>query len=167
MVVLKNGWVMTSAALVCFFITESAFAKPVMPVEDRQTNLEQVIIEALQDEYRSQAGYDSILEKYDTIPLFREMKESEGNHIVLLRGLVDKYNISYHDDFVVPAATSPATLQEAYKAAVSGEIDNIVMFEKLAERDGLPPDVKAVLQQLGDESRNHLIEFRRMLNSGR
>ena len=54
----------------------------------------------------------------------------------------------------------PESLNEAYKAGVEAEIENIAMYERFLQQE-LPKDVRQVFESLKDASENHLRAFRR------
>ena len=54
----------------------------------------------------------------------------------------------------------PESLNEAYKAGVKAEIENIAMYERFLQQE-LPKDVRQVFESLKNASENHLRAFRR------
>ena len=124
--------------------------------------LEQMLIYAMQDEYLAQARYDDILQTFGYVRTFARIKEAELRHIDALSILFDRYQIPIPNDISNQFVTTPETIKDAFAAGVSGEIDNIAMYEKFLSYD-IPQDMRMVFTQLRNASRNHLTAFERGL----
>ena len=125
--------------------------------------------EALEDEYKARAVYAKIIETFGPVQPFVNIVESEGRHIAALCALYEKYGLPIPADKWRGKAAAPASIAEACRAAVEGEIENAAMYDRLIGDADLP-DVRQVLQRLRAASRdNHLPAFRRCLQreSGR
>ena len=132
-------------------------------LQDRTITLEEALVYAIEDEYLAQARYDAVIGKFGAIRPFSNIKVAEQRHITALLPLFKKYNVQIPDDTAKQYVSAPATLTEALQQGVDGEVDNIAMYEKLTSITDLPEDVKTVLTQLGEASKNHLRAFRRGL----
>lgn len=133
-------------------------------LQDSSITLEDALTYALQDEYLAQARYDTIIKEFGEIRPFTQIKVAEQRHITALLPLFTRYNISVPENDASQYTTTPNTLKEAFEAGVQGEIDNIAMYEKLADLPDLPQDVRRVMTRLGDASKNHLTAFKKGLS---
>ncbi len=133
-------------------------------LQDSSITLEEALTYALEDEYLAQARYDDIIKEYGEIRPFTQIKVAEQRHITALLPLFTRYNISVPDNKASQYITTPKTLKEAFEAGVQGEIDNIAMYQKLADLPDLPQDVRTVMVRLGDASENHLAAFKNGLS---
>lgn len=117
--------------------------------------------EALDDEYKARATYSNVIEVFGQVRPFINIVESEGRHISALLSLYEKYGLSPPEDPWKGKIEAPATIADACRAAVEGEIENAEMYERLLENiDEI--DVREVLERLQAASRdNHLPAFRR------
>jgi hypothetical protein len=133
-------------------------------LQDSSITLEEALTYAIQDEYLAQARYDTIIAKFGSILPFTQIKSAEQRHISALLTLFNKYNVKVPEDNAKQYTKEPGTLKEAFQAGVEGEVDNIAMYNKLVAIPALPQDVKAVMNQLGAASQNHLAAFKRGLS---
>jgi hypothetical protein len=133
-------------------------------LQDSSITLEEALTYALQDEYLAQARYDAIIKEFGEIRPFTQIKIAEQRHISALLPLFTRYNISVPENNASQYTTTPKTLKEAFEAGVQGEIDNIAMYQKLADLPDLPQDVRTVMVRLGDASKNHLSAFKKGLS---
>ena len=58
--------------------------------------------------------------------------------------------------------TLPSSLNEAFEAGVTAELENIAMYDRFLQED-IPHDVKNVFIALRDASKNHLSAFQNHL----
>jgi hypothetical protein len=133
-------------------------------LQDTSITLKEALTYAIQDEYLAQARYDAIIKEYGEIRPFSQIKMAEQRHISALLPLFTRYNISVPENNATQYTTTPKTLKEAFEAGVQGEIDNIAMYQKLADLPDLPQDVRTVMVRLGDASKNHLSAFKKGLS---
>lgn len=125
-----------------------------------------ILLEALDDEYKAYATYDQVIEDFSLLAPFSNIRDAEGRHIAALLRLFEKYNLP------VPANTWPgqvdryATLEEACRAGVEAEIANAAMYDRLMGKTQRP-DILRVLKNLQAASQQrHLPAFRRCLARG-
>ena len=133
-------------------------------LQDSSISLKEALTYAIQDEYLAQARYDAIMKEFGEIRPFSQIKIAEQRHITALLPLFTRYNISVPENKASQYTTAPKTLKEAFEAGVQGEIDNIAMYQKLADSPDLPQDVRNVMVRLGDASKNHLAAFKKGLS---
>ena len=118
---------------------------------------------ALQDEYRAERLYLQVLERLGGVRPFAHIVTAEQRHSAALervyrrRGLVAPASDSQDLGQELPGET----LQEACKAAVEAERENISLYDELLGRD-LPADVVQTFQHLREASlERHLPAFER------
>ena len=110
----------------------------------------------------AQATYDYIISEFGNNRPFSNIINSEANHIELLKPLLEKY-ASIPTNNAKDIIMNFETIQEAYKAGVAAEIDNIKMYETFLSKE-LPDDVKVVFTELLNASKNHLQAFSRKIS---
>lgn len=130
---------------------------------DTELSKEKMLTYAIEDEYLARKEYEVIMNKYGIQKPFSNIIKAEEQHILNLKGLFEKYNIPLPEDKASEYAVVPASLNEAYKAGVNAEIENINMYEKFLKED-LPEDIKDTFIALKDASKNHLAAFENKLN---
>lgn len=132
--------------------------------EGETYTVEQMLVYALQDEYLALAEYKAIMEKFGVDRPFGNIMKAEQTHVEHLLPLFAAYKIPVPEDTSAGHVTLPETLEEVYQTGVTVEINNIKMYETFLKQEGLPEDVKTVLQALKNASENHLAAFERNLN---
>lgn len=127
--------------------------------------LSDILLEALNDEYKARATYRAVIQHFGGVRPFINIVEAEGRHIEALLPLFAKYAIAVPDDDWANRVSCPESLAEACKIGVEAEIENAEMYHRLiAAADGCP-DVQDVLRQLQRASaENHLPAFQRCLS---
>lgn len=128
--------------------------------KDKKTyTIEQMLTYAIQDEYLARQEYQVIMEKYGEQRPFSNIIKAEEYHITLLKPLFETYNIDIPTDTSTKYTILPESLEEAFKAGVKAEIENIEMYESFLSQDKLPSDLKAVFENLKSASEKHLKAF--------
>ena len=81
--------------------------------------------------------------------------------------LFEKHHISVPPDEWPAKAEAPGSILEACETAVSAEIENATVYDKLLNAAAEYPDVQAVLKNLQRASQeNHLPAFQRCVDRG-
>lgn len=125
------------------------------------------LLAALEDERRAQATYAAVLAKFPGAKPFVNIVEAEKRHEEILMPLFAKYGVSLpENEFDAAKVAVPATLAEACRSAVQGEIDNIALYDGflafVAEAD-----IKDGFERLRAASKdNHLPAFSRCAEGG-
>ncbi|MGM0874150.1 MAG: ferritin-like domain-containing protein [Bacillota bacterium] len=130
---------------------------------DPELSLAKALTYAIEDEYFLNAKYDKVMDTFGHIPPFTQMKVLEQRHIYTLLPLLKKYNIDVPKDDAKEYVHAPKSIKVAFQDGVSGEIDNIAMYDKLASIKEFPEDILSIFNQLGTDSKNHLDTFKRGL----
>ncbi len=128
--------------------------------------LQEVLTEALDDEYKARAMYRKMIDQFGPVRPFVNIVEAEQRHIAALLPLFEKYRIAPPEDKWTTTLRVPDTLLEACQAGVDAEIENIAMYDRLlaaVQED----DVARVLANLQAASRErHLPAFLRCVKRG-
>lgn len=125
------------------------------------------LLMALEDEYRAEATYAAILDKFGDIRPFSNVINAERRHAERAKAELDRLGIAYdtQNPFTGTIA-APDTALEACEAAVQAEVDNIALYDRLLptiEDDA----VRATLEDLQWASRErHLPAFQRCVDRG-
>ena len=115
----------------------------------------------LDDEYRSRAAYNAVLDKFGTVLPFANIVQAEQRHIDMLLSLYDRYGVEAPDDEWAGRVGAPSTVLEACRQGVQSEIDNATLYDQLFEQVD-NDEVLAVMERLRDASQNnHLPAFQR------
>ncbi|SCZ85387.1 ferritin-like domain-containing protein [Nitrosomonas mobilis] len=124
--------------------------------------LSNILIEAINDEYKARATYRAVIQKFGDIRPFINIVDAESRHINALLPLFDKYDIAIPEDDWASHIETPQSILEACRVGVEAEIGNGKMYDRLLRLTSDYPDVQHVLMQLQRAStENHLPAFQR------
>ena len=122
-----------------------------------------VLHEALQDEYKAQATYRKVIDKFGPVRPFINIVEAEGHHAQALFRQFGRLGAAPPGNEWGDKVEAPDSLLAACKEAIAGEIENAAMYDRLLSQVD-DPAVKNVLLNLQDASQNrHLPAFKRCL----
>ncbi len=134
---------------------------------DAYLTIDSMVQYAIEDEYLAHAEYESILKKFGSVKPFSNIIRAELTHI---GWLVDAYKFAklpVPPDEAEKYIVIPASLDEAFKAGVQAEIDNIAMYDSFIAS---PLIIKSenkyyrdLFTRLRDASKNHLEAFKKGL----
>lgn len=117
--------------------------------------------EALDDEYRSWATYDQVIADFGELRPFSNIRAAEANHIEALCVLFARYGLALPKNSWPGRVARYASWQAACEAAVTEEVANVEMYERLLGATQRP-DILAVFHNLQEASeQRHLPAFRR------
>jgi len=77
-----------------------------------------VLLEAINDEYKSRAMYRKVIQKFGEIRPFINIVDAESRHIEALLPLFDKYNVVVPEDDWGSRIQTPKSILEACQAGV-------------------------------------------------
>ena len=121
----------------------------------------EVLLEALDDEYRAWATYDQVLSDFGDVRPFTNIRESEARHIDALLRLFEVHGLPVPDNPWIGRVDRYPSLQAACAAGVAAETANGAMYDRLIAATQRP-DIRAVLRNLQEASQQrHLPAFRR------
>lgn len=132
----------------------------------------EAIKEALDDEYRAAAFYDSVIEKFGQVRPFINIVEAERRHADRLEELLTAAGVEIpanpYQTGEKEVPEPPATLSEACEIGVDAEIDNAALYNNklLPSVEGFPEVKSAMLDLMRASQENHLPAFERC-GSGR
>lgn len=119
--------------------------------------------EALEDEYKAIATYDQVIADFGPVRPFVNIREAERRHAAALIRLFRHFGVRVPPNAWAGRVERYASLAEACRAGVDGEIANAALYERLiaaARHD----ELRVVFQRLRNASRlRHLPAFRRCL----
>lgn len=117
---------------------------------------------ALQEEYRVESLYRSVLEDYPGSSPFAVIAESEARHVEALRLLFARRGMAPPASTWTPASFPPfASLALACAFGVQAETEDAAFYTPYLSRTDLPQDVRNVFTNLQAASlENHLPAFR-------
>ncbi|MGJ0502145.1 MAG: ferritin-like domain-containing protein [Methylocystis sp.] len=117
--------------------------------------------EALDDEYKARATYQSVIDKFGPVRPFVNIIEAEERHASALLRLFERFGVEPPNDRWSGQVPAPSSLAEACKAGVAAEIENAAMYERLLAQVS-DARVREVLTRLQEASQQrHLPAFRR------
>jgi len=129
--------------------------------------LRNVLVEAINDEYKARATYRQVIRTFGEIRPFTNIVEAEGRHIEALVTLFSKYSIAVPEDDWDARVQRPQSVVEACRVGVQAEIDNAAMYDRLLDATQDYADVQQVLRQLQRASKeNHLPAFQGCAEGG-
>lgn len=134
-------------------------------INDLDPDVEAMLEYALEDEVLAYSTYEAIVEAFEVTKPFTNIMKAEAKHIELVEELMLAYDITPPQVDPSDYITLPTSLEEAYKAGVQAEIDNIALYENFLVKYELPEDVQAVFEQLISGSEKHLKAFERQVES--
>lgn len=129
--------------------------------------LAKILLDALDDERKAEASYAAVIDKFGPVRPFSNIIEAEQRHASALERQLRRLGLTVPPNPWAGNVTAPATLEEACKSAVEGEIENIALYDRLIPTID-DPATRQVMENLQAASRErHLPAFRRCLDRQR
>jgi len=123
--------------------------------------------EALDDEYKSWATYDQVIEDFGPIRPFINIRDAESRHIDALLQVFNDYELTPPSNNWVGKVPRYEDVQAACAAGVEAEIENGELYERIIESTA-QPDILVVYRNLCDASQErHLPAFQRCVERSR
>lgn len=123
-----------------------------------------VLHEALDDEYRSRATYDQVIADFGETQPFNNIREAEARHIKVLQALFVQHGLPVPENPWSGKVERYTSLQAACEAAITAEIANAAMYDRLLSTTR-NPDIITVLRNLQQASKErHLPAFQRCVS---
>lgn len=154
------GIIMSFVCLISVFVVSAQYGSSAV-VENQTYTLKQMLTYAIEDEYLANARYTIDIDKFGSMRPFTRILEAENRHISLLKPLFIKNSLPIPDDVAAQYIAAPDSLLAAMKAGVTGEKNNIRMYEIFLKQQ-LPDDVRVTFTLLRDAAQNHLRTFERI-----
>ena len=126
-------------------------------------SIEEILGDALDDEYKAEAGYAAVIARFGPVRPFINIIEAERRHARALIRQCERLGIVPRPNRWAGKVAAPASLRDACVQAIASETENIALYDRLAPSIQ-DPEVRAVLDRLQEASRDrHLPAFRRCL----
>jgi rubrerythrin len=109
--------------------------------------------EAIQEEYLARATYQAILDKFGQELPFVNIVRSEGQHISALSRQYTLHGLAVPADSWAGKVSAPATLKDAFTAAIQLEKGDAALYDKLLKQV-TEPELTRVFTQLQSASLN-------------
>ncbi len=134
--------------------------------EQLDDKTQQALVDAIQDEYKTRALYQKVIDTFGEVRPFSNIVKGEEQHIEELKLLFEKYGVDVPKDEWHEKVPEFTTIQDACEAGIKAEIENVKMYDKL-----LPSfkeqDIIDGFTYLRDSSQNkHLSSLQRCVNTG-
>lgn len=128
---------------------------------------QEALLSALDDEYRAEAMYEAVIQRFGEVRPFVNIIEAERRHAAMAKAEMDRLLIPY------PATNphrgrlaAPASLLEACQQGITAERENIALYDRLLPTI-LDNQVRETLTALQRASRErHLPAFERCVSRG-
>ena len=129
---------------------------------DNDLTMEEMFTYAIQDEHLAHGEYVYVLETFGDQAPFNNIVSAEAQHIAEMTVLFERYGLAVPADESADYLHPVVDIKEALETCVTGEVDNIAMYNKFLEQD-IPDDVRATFTALRNASEGHLQSFRKSL----
>ena len=117
-------------------------------------SLHQLLCTALDDEYRARATYQAVVDYYGPVMPFVNIVQAEQRHVAALESLFYRYTLPLPYNRWQGQVPPAVSLQQACVDAVSAEINNYGMYDRLLQ-DVTQEDVRMVFSNLRNASAYH------------
>jgi len=145
----------------CYFMPNFSTAAPTQALTDGEKAALDV---AIQDEYKSRATYNKILETFGDVRPFSNIVHAEGRHVEMLAQLHERYGLPVPEDAWADKVPEYETLLEAAEASVQGEMENGALYDTLMA-EVTNPELRAVFNALRFATmEHHLPAFQRLVD---
>ena len=133
------------------------------PVGPDPADILAILGDALQEEYKAEMLYRSVLEDYQGAVPFAAIVESEARHVEALRMLFTRRQQTPPDSLWTAASFEPfGSIPAACAGGVDAETKDAAFYTPYLQRTDLPQDVRNTLTNLQAASlENHLPAFER------
>lgn len=111
-----------------------------------------MIREALNDEYKTRAFYQLVIKTFGPVRPFINIVLAEDTHAKALEALCARYGIPLPADEWDRTLQPPASVLEACRAGVEGEVENIAMYDRFLKSTEIS-DIRSLFQRLQARSR--------------
>jgi rubrerythrin len=126
----------------------------------------QALADALDDEYRAEATYQAVIEKFGEVRPFINIIRAEQRHADMVKRQYARFGMEIPINPYLGKIDAPDSLLEACETGVEAEIENTALYDKLLPTIS-DPQVRQTLIRLQAASRdNHLPAFQRCVDRG-
>jgi len=143
-----------------------AIVKDMTADDNLNTQERQALADALDDEYKAHETYEQVIRDLGPVRPFINIVEAEARHISALLALFERYGMTPAENRWAGKTPRFAGVQDACRAGVQAEIDNVALYDRLFESTRRP-EILSVYQALRSASQDrHLPAFRRCVERG-
>lgn len=122
--------------------------------------------ETLDDEYKSRETYAQVIRDFGEVRPFINIVDAESRHANALLGVFQRYGLTPPANRWAGKAPRFASLHQACVESVTGEIDNVAIYDR-ALHSTRRPDILSVYTALRSASQDrHLPAFQRCVARG-
>ncbi|MDP8222974.1 MAG: DUF2202 domain-containing protein [Candidatus Lernaella stagnicola] len=154
----------TAAIMLALMMVPQSSTAQGKPSLDQKT--QDALAASINDEYKAQALYAKIMEKFGPQRPFANIIQGESRHIEMLKPLFTRYGVEVPADDWASKLEAPGTMLEACKEGVTAEKENVAMYDGFLSfvKEN---DIREVFTYLRDASQNnHLPAFERCVARG-
>lgn len=119
---------------------------------------------AIQDEYKSRATYNKILDTFGQVMPFANIVNAESRHVEALAFLYKRYEVPIPADTWADKVPAYATLNEAAEAAVQAEQENGALYDTITENVSNPEVINVFNALRFATMEHHLPAFQRLVD---
>ena len=132
-----------------------------LPTEEISIDELEALSLTLNDEYKAEAIYQKVLDKFGDVSPFNNIINAEQKHSDSLIQIYEKYGLTVPENKWYDKVSEYNSVQEACLAGVEAEIENIALYDELFSKVD-NQDIIAVFTSLRDASKDkHLPAFQR------
>jgi hypothetical protein len=129
--------------------------------EDLSEDEIQALSLTLNDEFKAEATYQKVIDKFGEIRPFTNIINAEQKHSDALISIFEKYNLTIPDNDWYNKVKEQDSIKDACKEGVNAEIENIDLYDNLLSKID-NQDIIFIFESLRDASKyNHLPAFQR------
>lgn len=141
--------------------TTSAATTTTQATTTSQGNLQEILTEAVNEEYKARATYQAVIDKFGQQLPFTNIVSSENTHVEQWVSLLQKFGYPVPADPFAGKVTAPATLQAACATGVAAEKEDVALYDRLMKLTTNQEVLNVMQQQRQVSQDNHLPAFER------
>lgn len=124
------------------------------------------LLTALDDEYRAEATYRAVMDKFGEVRPFSNIIQAERRHAQMVIAHMQRLGMDVPSNRYLGHVAAPASLLEACETGVTAEIENVALYNEILPTIG-DPAIHSTLSALQAASRDrHLPAFQRCVARG-
>ncbi len=124
-----------------------------------EPSLEEVLTEAINEEYKAHATYQAVLDKFGDVAPFNNIIKAEQSHIDAWKRLFTANNMPVPADPFAGKVQAPESLKAACEAGVVAEEEDVALYDRLMQSTTDAEALAVMEQQRKVSQENHLPAF--------
>ena len=129
------------------------------PADTSELTLEEVLTEAINEEYKAHATYQAVLDKFGDVAPFNNIIKAEQSHIDAWKRLFTANNMPVPADPFAGKVQAPDSLKAACEAGVAAEEEDVALYDRLMKSTTDAQALAVMEQQRTVSQENHLPAF--------